>query len=66
MNSSPQQLVRADEARTKSILGLHKGEQSLQNPSNKRNILADEKLCAVFKKDEVTMFVTELVNAHLK
>ena len=42
-------------------------EKNLQNPSNKRNVLADDKLRAVFKKDEVTMFeMTKLVNAHLK
>ncbi len=42
-------------------------EKNLQNPANKRNILADDKLRAVFKKDEVTMFeMTKLVNAHLK
>ncbi len=42
-------------------------QKNLQNPSNKRNVLADDKLRAVFKKDEVTMFeMTKLVNAHLK
>ncbi len=41
--------------------------KNLQNPSNKRNVLADDKLRAIFKKDEVTMFeMTKLVNAHLK
>jgi SWIB/MDM2 domain len=40
---------------------------NLQNPSNKRNVLADEKLRTIFKKDEATMFeMTKLVNAHLK
>ena len=40
----------------------------LQNPKNKRNILADEKLKAVFAgKGEVTMFeMTKLVSAHMK
>jgi upstream activation factor subunit UAF30 len=40
----------------------------LQNPKNKRNILADEKLKAVFGgKSEVTMFeMTKLVSAHMK
>jgi chromatin remodeling complex protein RSC6 len=39
---------------------------NLQNPENKRNILADEKLKKVFGKDEVTMFeMTKLVSAHL-
>ncbi len=39
----------------------------LQNPANKRNILADEKLKAVFGgKSEVTMFeMTKLVSPHL-
>jgi chromatin remodeling complex protein RSC6 len=42
-------------------------EKNLQNPSNKRNVLADDKLRAIFSKDEVTMFeMTKLVNAHLK
>ncbi len=42
-------------------------QKNLQNPSNKRNVLADDKLRAIFKKDEVTMFeMTKLVNAHLK
>ena len=40
----------------------------LQNPKNKRNILADDKLKKVFGgKSEVTMFeMTKLVSAHLK
>ena len=40
----------------------------LQNPANKRNILADDKLKVVFGgKAEVTMFeMTKLVSAHLK
>jgi len=39
----------------------------LQNPSNKRNILADEKLLPLFGgKKEVTMFeMTKLVSAHM-
>lgn len=39
----------------------------LQNPKNKRNILADEKLLALFGgKKEVTMFeMTKLVSAHM-
>lgn len=42
-------------------------EKDLQNPANKRNILADEKLKAVFGgKGEVTMFeMTKLVSKHL-
>ncbi len=39
---------------------------NLQNPANKRNILADAKLKAVFGKDEVTMFeMTGLLGKHL-
>ena len=39
---------------------------NLQNPKNKRNILADAKLKAVFGKDEVTMFeMTGRVGKHL-
>lgn len=43
-------------------------EKNLQNPKNKRNILADEKLKAIFGgKSEVTMFeMTKLVSAHMK
>ncbi len=43
-------------------------KNNLQNPANKRNILADEKLKKVFGgKGEVTMFeMTKLVSAHLK
>lgn len=41
-------------------------KNDLQNPANKRNILADEKLKAVFGKDEVTMFeMTKIVSGHL-
>ena len=40
---------------------------NLQNPANKRNILADAKLKVIFGgKGEVTMFeMTKLVSAHL-
>ena len=43
-------------------------KHNLQNPSNKRNILADDKLKAIFGgKKEVTMFeMTKLVSGHLK
>mgnify|MGYP003350836082 CR=1 FL=1 len=43
-------------------------KHDLQNPQNKRNILADDKLKPVFGgKKEVTMFeMTKLVSAHLK
>jgi len=40
---------------------------NLQNPSNKRNVMSDDKLRAIFGKDEVTMFeMTKLVSTHLK
>lgn len=40
----------------------------LQNPANKRNILADAKLLPLFgNKKEVTMFeMTKLVSGHMK
>ncbi len=39
---------------------------NLQNPNNKRNILADDKLSKVFGKNEVTMFeLTSLLGKHL-
>ncbi len=43
-------------------------KNNLQNPSNKRNILADDKLKPLFGgKGEVTMFeMTKLVSAHMK
>jgi upstream activation factor subunit UAF30 len=42
-------------------------KHDLQNPKNKRNILADDKLKEIFGKDEVTMFeMTKLVSGHLK
>jgi chromatin remodeling complex protein RSC6 len=42
-------------------------KHDLQNPQNKRNILADEKLMPIFGKKEVTMFeMTKLVSGHLK
>jgi chromatin remodeling complex protein RSC6 len=43
-------------------------KNNLQNPENKRNILADDKLKAIFGgKSEVTMFeMTKLVSAHMK
>ncbi len=42
-------------------------KNNLQNPSNKRNILADDKLKVIFGgKGEVTMFeMTKLVSQHL-
>ncbi|MBP9710734.1 MAG: SWIB/MDM2 domain-containing protein [Candidatus Pacebacteria bacterium] len=42
-------------------------KHDLQNPKNKRNILADDKLKKIFGKNEVTMFeMTKLVSGHLK
>lgn len=43
-------------------------KHDLQNPQNKRNILADAKLKPIFGgKSEVTMFeMTKLVSGHLK
>ena len=42
-------------------------KNNLQNPKNKRNILADEKLTKVFGKKEVTMFeLAGLIGKHLK
>lgn len=43
-------------------------KNNLQNPANKRNILADAKLKVLFGgKGEVTMFeMTKLVSPHLK
>ena len=42
-------------------------QHNLQNPANKRNILADDNLKVLFGgKGEVTMFeMTKLVSAHL-
>ena len=42
-------------------------KHNLQNPQNKRNILADDKLKPVFGKSEVTMFeMTKLIGPHLR
>ena len=42
-------------------------KNKLQNPKNKRNILADSKLKEIFGKLEVTMFeMTKLLSKHLK
>ncbi|MBY0538939.1 SWIB/MDM2 domain-containing protein [Patescibacteria group bacterium] len=41
-------------------------KHDLQNPKNKRNILADDKLMPLFGKKEVTMFeMTKLVSGHM-
>jgi upstream activation factor subunit UAF30 len=40
---------------------------NLQNPENKREILADDKLKKVFDRDKVTMFeMNKYISAHLK
>jgi upstream activation factor subunit UAF30 len=42
-------------------------EHKLQNPSNKREILADEKLEPIFGEKKMDMFqMTKAVNKHLK
>lgn len=42
-------------------------KNNLQNPKNKRNILADDKLAKVFGKKEVSMFeLASLIGKHLK
>ncbi len=42
-------------------------KNNLQNPENKREILADDKLAAVFGKKKVTMFeMNKHLAAHLK
>jgi upstream activation factor subunit UAF30 len=42
-------------------------KHKLQNEANKREIIADEKLSAVFGKDKVTMFeMNKFLAAHLK
>ena len=41
-------------------------KNDLQNPANKRNIFADDKLRPLFGKDEVNMFeMTKLVSGHM-
>ena len=41
-------------------------KHNLQNPKNKRNIIADENLLKVFGKKEVTMFeLAGIVGKHL-
>ena len=42
-------------------------KNNLQDPKNKRNILADSKLKSVFGKNSVSMFeMTKIVSKHLK
>ncbi|HMC92411.1 MAG TPA: SWIB/MDM2 domain-containing protein [Allosphingosinicella sp.] len=45
----------------------HIRKNNLQNPQNKREILADDKLKKVFGKDSATMFeMNKLLSGHLK
>ena len=45
----------------------HIKKNNLQNPANKREILADDKLKKVFGKDKVTMFeMTKHIAKHVK
>ena len=45
----------------------HIRKTNLQNPANKREILADDKLKKVFGKDSCTMFeMNKHLSAHLK
>lgn len=50
-----------------SKLWEHIKKNNLQNPANKREILADDKLEKVFGKKKVTMFeMNKLISPHLK
>lgn len=50
-----------------SKLWEHIKKNNLQNPENKREILADDKLEKVFGKKKVTMFeMNKLISPHLK
>ncbi|TNF29542.1 MAG: hypothetical protein EP319_07025 [Deltaproteobacteria bacterium] len=41
-------------------------KNKLQNPKNRRNILADDKLKKLFGKNEITMFeLAKIINKHL-
>jgi chromatin remodeling complex protein RSC6 len=41
-------------------------KHKLQNPKNRRNILADDKLKKLFGKKEITMFeLAKIINKHL-
>lgn len=45
----------------------HIKRNKLQNPENKREIIADEKLQPVFGKKKINMFeMTKAINNHLK
>ena len=50
-----------------SKVWAHIKEHKLQNPENKREIVADDKLKKVLGKDRVTMFeMTKLLQGHMK
>lgn len=45
----------------------HIKKNNLQNPENRREILADDKLKKIFGKDKVTMFeMNKHISAHVK
>lgn len=55
-------------SRGEAVKGLwdYVKEHNLQNPQNRREILADEKLKELFGKPKITMFeVGKIVNANL-
>ena len=55
-------------SRAEAVQGLWKyfKAHKLQNPENKREILADDKLKPLFGKDKITMFeVGKIVNSNL-
>lgn len=71
VSSALQAVIGAgDRARTEVVSALWKyiKKHNLQDPKNKRNILADDKLKAVFGgKGVVNMFeMTKLISKHLK
>lgn len=50
-----------------SKMWAHIKKNNLQNPENKREILADDKLKKVFGKDKVTMFeMNKHISGHVK
>ena len=50
-----------------SKMWTHIKKNNLQNPENKREILADDKLKKVFGKDKVTMFeMNKHISGHVK
>jgi chromatin remodeling complex protein RSC6 len=50
-----------------SKMWIYIKEHNLQNPANKREILADEKLKKIFGKDSCTMFeMNKHLSGHMK